>query len=496
MVASVAANILRSGIGFATGLLVARWLGPSDYGRMAFLLASFAAFRQLLDMGSASAFYTLLSQRPRSRQFVTYYWRWVAAQFLVCLIFLGFVLPEIWLKDLWAGEERGLIILAFIATFIQGTVWQITSQMVEAQRGTVRVQGLNVLVSVVHLAVVLLLWRLEQLAIPFLVASVALEWGLAAMLAAKIYWANVPDAQTATDTATSVWREFWLYCLPFIPYALLGFAHDFADRWMLQHWGGAQEQAYYSVAAQFSAIALLATASILRVFWKEIAEAHHRNELDRLERLYLQIARSLYFVGAVMAGVAMPWASEILQLTVGAAYISGTMTLTLMFLYPVHQSMGQIGGTMLLATGHTRIYVITGMGYLMSSLISAYFVMAPASAFVPGFELASQGMVMKMLLLQFVQVNIIAWIIARIFRWRFDWLYQLIGLSACIAFGWTSKYLSGLIFIDTTLILPMAASLIIYMILIGLLVYVIPSVAGFTRLRFSLKLTSDSNSMR
>ncbi|MBK9521661.1 MAG: hypothetical protein IPO13_08645 [Rhodocyclaceae bacterium] len=73
--ASFTANVVRSGISFATGLLLARWLGPADYGRMAFLLASFFAFRGLSDMASSSAFFTFLSQRQRSRRFISYYWR-------------------------------------------------------------------------------------------------------------------------------------------------------------------------------------------------------------------------------------------------------------------------------------------------------------------------------------------------------------------------------------------------------------------------------------
>ena len=43
-VVSLSTNIIRSGISFSTSLLLARWLGPEDFGRMAFLLATFMAF--------------------------------------------------------------------------------------------------------------------------------------------------------------------------------------------------------------------------------------------------------------------------------------------------------------------------------------------------------------------------------------------------------------------------------------------------------------------
>lgn len=66
----------------------------------------------------------------------------------------------------------------------------------------------------------------------------------------------------------------------------LGFLLEFADRWMLQSWGGANEQAYFSISQQFSAIALLATASVMNILWKEVAEAHHQQDANRVKMLY------------------------------------------------------------------------------------------------------------------------------------------------------------------------------------------------------------------
>jgi len=241
---------------------------------MAFLLASFMAFKQLFDMATSSAFFTFLSQRPRSKQFVRYFWYWVSSQFVVSLFLVALVLPESTLQIVWNGESKSLIVLALVATFMQQHVWGIASQMAEASRQTVRVQTLNTLVILIHLVVVVSLWWFGELTIPLIFAALIVEWSIAGWLAAKMYQQrqNI-DSEQVVDTPKSVFKEFWHYCLPFIPYAWLGFAHDFADRWMLQHWGGSSEQAYYAVAQQFAAVALLATTSILRIFWKEIAEA-------------------------------------------------------------------------------------------------------------------------------------------------------------------------------------------------------------------------------
>ena len=111
-------NILRGAINFVIVILIARWLNPEDYGRMMFLLASFLAFKQLLEMASAQAFFTFISERSRSKKFVSIYFFWVLIQLTFSILILGFILPESLIKILWVGEDRLLILLALLAAFL------------------------------------------------------------------------------------------------------------------------------------------------------------------------------------------------------------------------------------------------------------------------------------------------------------------------------------------------------------------------------------------
>jgi O-antigen/teichoic acid export membrane protein len=160
----------------------------------------------------------------------------------------------------------------------------------------------------------------------------------------------------------------------------------------------------------------LATISILRIFWKEIAEAHHQGNMDKMQRLYQKTTRILYFIGAFIAGALIPWSAEILDITVGDEYIDGKITFMIMLVYPVHQSMGQIGGAVLFATEKVKLQTIIGSVFMITSILVAYFVLAPSDAVIPGFNLASEGLAWKMVVLQFIQVNILAYVIARVFN--------------------------------------------------------------------------------
>ncbi|MBF0340498.1 MAG: lipopolysaccharide biosynthesis protein [Magnetococcales bacterium] len=483
--ASLAGNLMRSVVSFVSGVLLARWLGTDEYGRLVFLLASFTALRGLLDMGSSAAFFTFLSRCPRSRRFVVFYWIWVGMQLIVAVGAVGWLLPDSLVDNLWQGESSDVLMLALCAAFMQNTAWNAAAQMAEASRETVRLQKLNFVIVGVHLVVLIVARSIDQLSLPLIFSASVMEYAVASWFAARLYHPAETvgeKGREGTDTIPGVGREFLEYCLPIFPYTLLGFAYEFVDRWMLQHWGGSSEQAYYGVAQQFSAVALLATASILRVLWKEVAEASYRGDRERVASLYTQVSRQLYLVSAVFAGGLLPWSSEIVRLTVGSAYEGGATTVMLMFVYPVHQSMGQITATLFYATGQIRLQVRLGLFFMSISMIISYFMMAPSGEIIPGFGLGSRGLAWKMVLLQIVAVNASAWFIARRLGIRWDWLYQVVGMAGCLGMGWLAYWCAGILLEDAPwVLLKMAGAGCLYLIFVFGLIYGAPWLACATR---------------
>ena len=467
----------RALISFLTGMLLARWVGPEVYGKMAFLLGTFVAIRQLLDMGVSSAFFTFMSQRSRDRQFVWAFFAWLSLQFFIPLCVIGLIFPVKWIDSIWQGEGRVVVLLAFSAVFMQHSVWPAVQQAGESQRRTILVQTVGVLVMAGHFLAMLILWIWSFLGLYSIFIAITLEYLLAAIVVLR----NFPYApKNKGNTIKKLLRKYFRYCAPLIPFAWVSFVYQFVDRWMLQKYGGSFEQAYYAVAAQVAGVALIATSSILRIFWKEVAEAHYAGDNEKTGRLYQRVSRLLFFVGSLTAGFLIPWANELIRTILGEAYISGSLTLTIMFLYPVHQSMGQIGLTMLIATERVTLRVVSGIIFMLLGMIATYFILA--SAEIPGLGLASEGLAIKMVVMQIIEVNIIAFLIARIWKWRFDWLFQPINLLGCLGAGWVARK-SLLYFVppDLTWISQITIAGVFYCGMIAAYLYLMPWVAGFSR---------------
>jgi O-antigen/teichoic acid export membrane protein len=481
---TVATNVLRMAISFATGLIIARFLGPAEYGNFYFLLGSFTALTTLVNMSSSSAFYTFISQGRRGSIFFLYYSMWILIQFLFLLSLVLF-LPITLKEKIWHGHSNGVIILALFTSFTMNQIWGYVGRIGESIRDTVGVQIRNIMVAVVYLVFLLSLFIFNLLSVKSLfILNSILYLLFAGLYAGRLYQKGIFSFEKS-ETFREIIDEFKTFCLPLILYTFVGFICTFADYWLLQNFAGSVEQGYYAISSRIAIISLIATTSILQVFWKEIAEAHASGNMQRVRDLYQRVIRGLYFVGGVCSCFLIPFSREILAAMLGFEYEDAWLPLSLMLLYPIHQSMGQILGTMFLATGQTRKQAYIGIFMMCLSTLAAYIVTAPKGITIPGLELGAVGMSLKKVFCQIIGVNIYAFTMSRFINISFDWSHQIIVLLILLPLGFLSKICSqfalSIVFLPQCFILNVVISSLLYLGILAVLVYFRPSIAGINR---------------
>lgn len=484
---SVVSNGIRGIIGLASGLLIARGLNPSGYGDLMFLLGSFVAIRSLLDMGTSSAFYTFLSRHTQGYRFYSFYFSWLALQFVITLSLVALIIPDSVFERIWLGHNREIVVIAFLAAFMQQQVWQTVGQIGESMRKTVKVQLLNLSIAMIYLAMVSLLLAMGSMSVGKILFLMIVQYAAATLLAYRFLKEDQAGAAEKDASIEQIVREYWAYCKPLIALSLVGFLYDFADKWMLQKFGGAAQQGYFQIANQFSTISLLATTSILNIFWKEASNALARQDYARAAMLYRKVSRGLVMLGAITTGLLLPWSEQIVMLFLGQAYAQAWPVLAIMLLYPIHQSMGQIGGTMLLASGHTHKYMVVSMAIILVSVPLSYLLLAPATGtLIPGLGMGALGIASKMVLLGIVSVNVQAWVIARYSGWTLDWIFQAVGIPLMIGLGYLAKILVGLLWNledigMADLIVPVILAAFAYIILVVWMLWLLPWLIGTDR---------------
>lgn len=473
---SAALNALKVVASFVTGILIARGLGVQDYGTLSFLIASFTSLRLLLDMGTSSAFFTFISKSSRSKRFFFYYACWITIQFIVSLAFIILIAPDKWVETIWQGEERVTVVLAFIAIFGQQILWTAITQVAESQRLTIRIHQMNFCIAVFHLLAIGLLLSSGGLSIEVVLIFIAIEFVVAAIYTSRYLG---PFSASGDTTFRDVFQEYKQYCLPLVPFVWTSLISVFANRWLLQEFGGSSEQALYGIAVQFTTIAFLLLGPIFNILWKEIAEANQQNNFKKLYDVYSQARRVMFLLPACLAGFSLPWTSEIIASFLGTQYAAAVLPMKIMLVYGLWQSVGAINTNMLLALELTRARTVIGLFFALVSLPLTYFMLAPSTSNLPGMDLGASGLALKMLLLIVINVNVSGYWIARVMNWTFDWRSQFITTSTTFIVGFLCYYVLNHFspyWISDLLTMSIGAA--VYLMLIGIICLKAPFFLG------------------
>lgn len=455
--------------------MLARLFGATDYGRIAFLLATFMALKQFLDLGTSSAFFTLLSRQSRSVRFLLQFWLFFLGKYLLTSVVIFWVFPDSWIQNLWHGEQKILVALAMMTTAMQFDMWPNAAQMPESQRKTVKVQLIYIGALLMQVLSVAGLYWTNHLTLGNYLASVTILWFFAGALAALLY---EPENDPGTfQNANQTLREYVVFCKPIAPFLFIGFVTDFLDRWMLQEWGGSQQQGFLAIAQQISGVTLIITASIIKMVWKEVAEALHRGDFESAKQVYMVTKKNMFLVGAFIACGVIPWSEEVLRLIYGPEYFPAWGVLVAMMMYSIHQSLGQIEGAFIMASGKTMIGLTFNIAIIPFGPLVSYMLLSPGlvSEFLP--PMGALGLALKMVFFQIISVNVLGLLIGRIYGWHHEWGYQLQIVGVFLVFGFLAKM--AISSLSIAALAALISSGVMYSIVAGVAIIVYPRIFGF-----------------
>lgn len=485
---SAGTNVVRAILSFFAGILIAKGLGVQDYGVYSFLIASFGALLSILDLGTSNAFFTFISKKNQSRYFFAIFLFWILFIFLLSVLLLIFILPDSWLNFIWLDSSRKIIFLAFTSIFLKTYFWNIVIQIAESQRLTKLSQSLSLLITATHFILIIVLLLLESLSISLIFYLIIIEFLVGIIIAYILFPISFSDNRKSNK---DIVLDYWTYCLPLIPYIFLQMVMKFSDTWLLQEYGGAEQQAYYALAMQFSVVCILATSSFIKILWKEVAEANEQKNNGKVENLYFKSTRILFVGATVFCCFLSPLAPEIIELTLGASFLPGAFVMSLMFLYPIHQTIGQINGSMYFSLGMTKMHSFFGILFMIFSTFLVYFLLAPSFNLIPGLGLGALGVAIKMLVMQLIFTSVTSWYLCFQNKWSYRLTYQILypvlffSLSFCCNIAaYKILGMQNNPFYEITL------SLVIYFSIVILILYKNPKILGLNKEDFKKILLS------
>lgn len=483
--AKLSVNLIGLAVGIVTQAIIPRGLGPTAYGNYSFLTSFFSRVADFLDMGTSIGFYTKLSQRQKDFGLVSFYLSFTGLLSLLVLMFVGCAhLTNIY-AILLPDQKLFYIYLAALWGIFTWLV-KILNKMGDAYGITVSTEIAKTFQRGLGLVLVLVLFLTNQLNMThfFLYHYIILIFlGLAFIwVMERNGYSLRQNWRLPLSKIKAYTKEFYNYSHPLFVYALVVLIVGTLDRWLLQFFGGSVEQGFYGLSYRIGAVCFLFTSAMTPLITREFAIAYGKKDLGEIARLFRRYIPMLYAIAAYFACFIAVQASKVTFIMGGGKFQQATMAVMIMSFYPIHQTYGQLSGSVFFATGQTKLYRNIGITFMVLGLPISYFLIAPVE--MMGLNAGSTGLAIKMVAIQFIAVNTQLYFNTRLLKLRF-WRYfghQIGSMGVLLALA----FLAGL-FVDCILevsdnvIINFVTSGIVYSILVTGLVISFPPVFGLTK---------------
>lgn len=484
--AKLATNFASLGLGLATILLVPRALGPAAYGSFEFLTAFFQQVAAFFDMGTSTCFYTKASQRHDDAGLVRRYLLFVALLGAsVIVLVMGLALSPA-RETIWPGQSWLLIGVACLVAFLTWTT-QVVQKTLDAHGLTVRSERILLFQRLFAIVLLLVLFVMGLLALEsYFYFFVCIQGVLLIAwwrLIRQAGIANLNQPGKYVKPLREYVREFYDYSHPLVVYALVGLVAGIADRWLLQHYAGSIEQGYFGLAFRVGAVCFIFTSAMTQLLTREFSRAWSEQNLAEMGRLFRRYVPFFYAIAAYFSMFVAVRGDAVALLFGGREYAAGALALSVMALYPMHQTYGQLSGAVFYASGQTRLYRNIGIGFMMFGLPALYLMIAPTNA--GGMMLGAVGLAIKTVALQFVGVNVQLWFNTRLLGLNFFWFlrHQIIVAGVFGAIAWISAW--GIGCFGLPLLWDFLLSGIAYTMLVAVAGYGAPGLFGLERRHFA-----------
>lgn len=468
------ASIISGIIGAILIAIVPKALGPVVYGQFIYLQEFFVKIINFLDMGSSIAFFTKLSAKHTRKELITFY-------FLYSLFVLFIVFTFIFLINSWGFSESILPNIPnqyiYMGLFFGFFTWltQIFIKISDAYALTVSVELIKIGHKVASLFLLLYFvyfttFNLDGYFYYHYMVLVSFMLILSYLFVKK----NIFEKKlfNLNFKFKSLSKEFIEYCSPLIPYSILAIIVGLFDIWLLQKIAGSIQTGFYGLAYSLAAMCFIFTSAMTPIITREFAKSYEKKDLEQMRKLFFRYIPMLYSLAAYF-GVFIAIQSEtVLAIFTDEKFKDACLVLMIMAFYPIHQTYGQLSGSIFYATGQTKL--IRNIAF-----VSQPIGMILSFGFIYLLEYEAVGLGMKMILGQIIGVNIQLYFNAKFLNFKMKHFisHQLYAVVFFVVLGYLS---SNIVSFES----PSAYFLVsgvIYTIFVIIFAYIFPQVFATTR---------------
>jgi O-antigen/teichoic acid export membrane protein len=471
-------------------LFVPRVLGPASFGSFNFIRDSFQRIIALSDLNLGNAHVNYAARKEKSGIATNVYYSYTIIIGLLLFLFVAVTIMSGFDQLLFPSQGTEHLILGALLAYIM-YLFTALRGFSDSKGATYGFELRSIVVSIVLFITLIVLFLTDLLSLTtFFMHRVLLYillLGTSAIYLKKEINFKPKLVRFQQPRVKVIIREFLSFSNPLVSLSVISLVFGFFDRWFLQMIYGSVSQGYFGLAFSLSAIAGLFLSPMTPLMMQSVARSDEINDIVGVKDAFDKV-KFLYLLGAFLSIFFIFHTEAIIGMIGGNEYSGARLTVMVMLLYPIHVVYGQFCGGALIALRKTRLYRNSALVSIVMGILVSYFLLAPKSYIIPGLELNSLGLALKMVLMQLFSVNLLLYFVAKHVKVKYSryLLSQLVIPIPIVLLGvseWLVREYVGFHSVGQLEILfDLSISIIIWCILMGGILWRYPVLVGFEKI--------------
>jgi len=460
--------------------IVPKALGPVAFGQFSYLQQFFSQVLAFLDAGTSVAFFTKLSARHERKELITFYFIFSFLLLVILYIFIDAIdifdyssklLPDIPQEYIFYGLWFGFI------TWLT----QIYIKISDAYALTSSVELIKILHKVISLALLvsLISYFTFDLEVYFYFHYFSL---VSFILIISLLFIKKDIFSYKLFTMKIIYKkliqEFYRFSSPLFVFNVVAVFVALFDIWLLQYVSGSIQTGYYGFAYSIAAMCFIFTGAMTPIIMREFSKSYEIKDMKKIRTLFKRYVPMLYSIAAYF-GVFIAFESEnLIGIFADEKFKDAYVVLMIMAFYPIHQTYGQLSGSLFFAMEKTKLYRNIGLVTSLVGLVLSFL-------FLYYWELGAIGFAWKMLLIQIVSVNMQLYYNSKLLEFKIIpfLLHQFLSVCFFIIMAFIATHLC---FSGNNGIMTLFAQGSIYTLLSFIGIIIFPYIVASNRYEFKL----------
>lgn len=481
----ISASVVIVFANLVTQIFLTRSFGAIEYGYYNYNTNIFTASISLLYFGTVEAFYSKISKRREEKELTQFYLILNIIIFVIINAILFFLMNGSIKQEIWENQQNINLIFALNSAFLLHLL-SIFSNLSDAYALTKITEIGKVIQKILIFVFSLVLFLFNRLSLEsfyfFQIISLLTVLSVISILFIK-HNIFVLQRRNFLGLFRKYFPEFYVFCKPMFFVLIVSAGFTMAENWLIIHFSSIKEQAYYGIAMQMNLALSSIYSPLIALLIREFAIAS-ANIID-LGKTYVKYSKIIFFVIAFLACFIAVYSDWICIFLGKETYLPAVPVIILIMVYSMGQTLGQVNGSLYLATERTREYSYISIVGIFVSLILDWLFLVPNRFFEAG--LGAKGLALKMVLSQFITYNMLTFLNCRHLELKFSKMVfiQFISpfwfLVSIITVRYITEKIIGNQIYQNMYILLLLISGLLNTLLMGLYMFKFPGIFGIDK---------------